>query len=505
MTTDSLKKRYAAKLGSQALTMAANVVSQSLVARALGPAAFGSFNFIQNFFSEVKGFLDMGTSVGFYTKLSQRPNEFGIIAFYARFLLLVSALIFAAVLGGQLLGFLPSLFPGQETLFVYAGALWGILYFVREIVSKILDAKGLTVISEKLNVSWAIIGVTVLASMFGANILSLGSYFLYQFGMFLYLSLVGLVILDRRGGGFWRRPWKLPQSELRSYSLEFIEYSGPLFISALAGMCASILDRWMLQKFSGSAEQGFYGLAYNVGRLAFLFTSAMQPLLMREFSIAAGERDKQRLAHLFRRYVPLLYSIAAYFSCFMAVEAKTIVAMVGGNAYENAILPLTIMLFYPLHQTYGQLTSSVFMATGNTRQYRNLSFVALAFGTVATWFALAPLSWFGLNAGALGLAVKMVVVQVVMVNVQLWYNCRELGTGFFFFVAHQAACAAWLLVCGFAAKCLADLCIGQEFAAFFLAGVVYTVLIGVSALVVPALFGLDNKDRERALALVRRR
>jgi len=55
------------------------------------------------------------------------------------------------------------------------------------------------------------------------------------------------------------------------------------YVYALVGLFMGILDRWLLQVFSGSAEQRFYRVSYQSGAVRFLFTSAMTPLIRREF------------------------------------------------------------------------------------------------------------------------------------------------------------------------------------------------------------------------------
>ena len=84
---DSLGKRYFYKLLTNLVSLPVYFVTQAIIPRGLGPQAYGDFNFLTNFFSQVMGFLDMGTSIGFYTKLSQRPHETALVSFYFYFLL----------------------------------------------------------------------------------------------------------------------------------------------------------------------------------------------------------------------------------------------------------------------------------------------------------------------------------------------------------------------------------------------------------------------------------
>lgn len=48
----------------------------------------------------------------------------------------------------------------------------------------------------------------------------------------------------------------------------------------------------------------------------------MTPLIMRELSIAWGRKDRETMARLLTRFAPLLYVVAAYFSCFTLAEGR---------------------------------------------------------------------------------------------------------------------------------------------------------------------------------------
>ena len=57
-------------------------VSTAIITRGLGPKAYGDFSFINNFFIQLIPFLIFSTSIAFFTKLSQRNNEFGLVRFF---------------------------------------------------------------------------------------------------------------------------------------------------------------------------------------------------------------------------------------------------------------------------------------------------------------------------------------------------------------------------------------------------------------------------------------
>jgi O-antigen/teichoic acid export membrane protein len=261
-------------------------------------------------------------------------------------------------------------------------------------------------------------------------------------------------------------------------------------------MVVGILDRWMLQKFSGSVEQGFYSLSYQISAACFLFTSAMTPLITREFAIAFDNNDLTEMARLFRRYIPLFFAITAYFACFIAIEADKVTLIMGGAKFQQAALAVTIMSFYPIYQTYGQLSGSVFFATGQTGLYRNIGITFLLVGLPLTYLLLAPKARLGLNAGATGLAIKMIALSFIGVNVQLYFNARMLGLRFWRYVCHQFACIAILVVLAFFTCKVVDIVWkpSEMILSFVMSGIIYTILVVIIGLGFPMLFGLSRID-----------
>ena len=177
----------------------------------------------------------------------------------------------------------------------------------------------------------------------------------------------------------------------------------------------------------------------------------MTPLIMRELSIAWGQKDRVAMARLLTRFAPLLYVVAAYFSCFTLAEARPGEHLrrrgIHGGHPARADHGL-----YPLHQAYGQLAGSVFHATGRTRVLRNIAALECVYGFATAWFLLAPPGLLGLNLGAVGLALKTVCVQCLTVNLYLWLASRFIPLNFWRNFAHQIWSLAALLLLAFACR-----------------------------------------------------
>jgi O-antigen/teichoic acid export membrane protein len=399
------------------------------------------------------------------------------------------------------------IWPGQSILFIYAAAFWGVLTWLIQILQKMADAYGLTVHTEIVNIFQRVLGVLLIVLLYLLGRLSLPSLFLYHY-LLMGIVITGFMVIIKRRGEFLNVDWTLRTTQIIGYIKEFYDYSHPLFIYALVSLICGIFDRWLLQNFAGSIEQGFFGLSYQIGAGCFIFTSAMTPLLTREFAIAYGKKDLARMAYLFRRYIPLLYSIAAYLSCFIAAQADNAIHIMGGKKFTGALLAVTIMAFYPIYQTYGQLSGAVFYATGQTTLYRNIGVAFLLGGLPLSYLLIAPESRLGFQAGAAGLAVKMVLIQIVGVNVQLYFNARFLGLRFWRYVGHQFACVGSLLFLALATRWAVDSLSPVQpswMVNFFLAGVAYSLLAAILVYSQPVVFGITRHDIHRILRLLRDR
>jgi len=500
---DSVKKKYLYKLFTNFFGLGINLVTQAIIPRGLGPKAYGDFNFLTNFFTQVVGFLDMGTSTAFYTKLSRRPQESSLVSFYLYFTVLVSLGAFGFVFLSIVTSVYTKLWPTQDIFYIYLAVGWGIVNWIVTVLNKVADACGVTISAELARVFQKVVGLVLIIFLYAFSQLNLTTFFYYQF--FLY-SVLGLLFVWIVRQYFSLQNRLLSMEQIRKYSREFYHYSHPLFIYSLVGLIVGLLDRWLLQIYAGSVQQGFYSLSYQIGALCFIFTSAMTPLFIRELSIAFGKSDFAKMAELFHRFIPLFYSIAAFFSCFIAVQADKVVYIFGGSKYEGAATTIAIMAFYPLHQTYGQLSGSVFLATEQTHSFRNIGLVMMIIGLPVTYFMIAPRALWGLGIGANGLAIKMVLINITWVNVQLYFNSRYLQFSFRKYLGLQFMSVACLLTIAFFTSYIVNkpLGLGKSFLlSFLLAGVLYTLVVLCLVYCVPAVFGVRRHEIQSMVRFLR--
>lgn len=443
-------RRYGYKLGAGLLGAPLNLAIQFMATRALGPAGYGSFSFLNGFFNDVISFFDSGTSTGFYAKLCARSQEQALIVFYWRFFAAVSFILVGLITLAISSGGLDRFWPGQAPLWIGLALLNALSTWGLNVAGKILDAYGLTVQAEGARLMSRALGFILVTGLSIASALVVPTYFL----ALCSVAVVQVLIWEykaRRAGCRIFPSAGLSGAETAAYVREFWSYSSPLLAYALIGMMAGVADRWMLQHFAGAAEQGFYGISSQVGAMCFLVTGAMVPLISREFAQAHATGDVRRMRWNFENYIPKFYEITCIISVFLSVHAADVATLAGGPQFAGAGGAMALMCLAPIHQTYGQLSGAVLYATGETRLYRNIGISVLLLGLVMNFALLASPNQGGLGLGAKGLAIKWIIIQFIGVNLQLWFNARLLGLQFPRLLARQLVPVAGLFLLAFSA------------------------------------------------------
>ncbi|MBF0517057.1 MAG: hypothetical protein HQK97_08060 [Nitrospirae bacterium] len=341
--------------------------------------------------------------------------------------------------------------------------------------------------------------------LFISGKLDLQRFFLYNYALLIFV-IAAFIFIMRRGGYSLFKKTRLTLNDIRRYAGESYAFGHPLFISGLVGMLASIFDMWLLQVMSGSAEQGFFGLSTQIGAICFLFTGAMTPLLMREFSIVHAEADMQRMKGLFEKYIPLMFSIAAFFSCFVSVNAPKVIGIFGGVEFGAAVGAVTVMAFFPIHQTYGQLVASAYFAMGKTTLYRNIGIIISVVGLPVSCVLIASPKYFGFGAGAFGLAIKMVAINIISVNALLYYIAKPIGISYVRYLWHQVLCIGFMTAAASAAALISNpLTKDNLIAGVLISGVIYTLATCVLSFFVPFAVGLNKDDIQKLRMMLKRR
>lgn len=431
------KSHYIYKLLTNLLRIPVTFILQALFPRLLGAANYGNFDFLIDSANKFIGFLETGTSIAFYTKLSQKNTDRPLIKFYWILIFFISLLylLFVGIMG--LTQNTSHVWPNQRFFYVFLSALWGLVTLYSNTAFKIMDACNATIKAERLRMFQLFLSVLVFGTIYWLQeIISLDFFFYVQIGL-VGVLIIGSAILLRTSGFTIFPAINLTSADIRKYSRILWDFSSPLLLYSVIGLIAGIGDRWILQKFGGSIQQAFFGISYRVGAFVFLFTSAMMPLLMREYSKLFADNKINLIQSGFIQNFKILYFLASFLAIFVAFNAGFIIEMLAGSEFVNAKFVVILMAFYPIHQTLGQLNGTVYYSTSRTREYRNIGLSLMPFGLAMSFILIAPEAFWGYDLGAVGLAIQMLIMQFITVNIMLFYNCKFLKTPYFKLLGYQ--------------------------------------------------------------------
>ncbi|MFB9213650.1 lipopolysaccharide biosynthesis protein [Vibrio sinaloensis] len=481
---DSLNKRYIVKLVSSAVSGIVNASILALVPSALGPVAFGNFTYLTQFFTKVLAFLDAGTSTALFTRLSAKKNNQQLLVFYFILSLIIFLCVNLSVFCINLLDISHYFGESVSLSEIYLAAILCFSIWLSQIFIKISDAYALTASIEIGKILTRIATLLFLILAIKLSLINSVSYYLFNLFSTIFLISIFLFILVKNG--VITKSTLTTSPNLSLHIGAFKTFCKPLLQFNIIGIFVGIFDVWLLQNVSGSVEMGFYGLSYSIAALSVIFTSAMTPVISRDFTKYYNEGLKEKTVQLFESYTPLLYFLSLIIGSYLLFSSSDIIAIFSDERYADAKYCLMIMALYPMHQTYGQLTSSILFTLEETEAYKNIGMVFSLIGMI-----LSLVFVYTFELGAAGLALKMVLTQVVSVNVQLWYVCKRLDMSFYRFIYHQIRSSISVILIAGLISYMSFVNSGYLLVDFITNGLIYSITILFVIMVLPKLFFID--------------
>jgi len=491
---DSIHKRYSVKLISNIVNGIVNFILVAIVPKELGPTAYGQFVYIQQFFSQFISFLDSGTSTAFFTKLSKHSHRIELIKFYYICSFAVFIILYCTIALIDSLGYLPILFPKISSEYIYLGIFYGFLIWWTTIFVYISDTYALTYSVEFLKIAHKLFSLIALIIFIYSFDFNLTKYFYFNYlSLGLFILLVSYLFIKKN---IFRIEIFTAVIKIKLIIKEFVQYSSPLLIFNIFAISFSMFDIWLLQMVSGSTQTGYYGLAYSIAAMCFLFTGAMTPIITREFAKYYADENFEEMKSLFNKYVPMLYAIASFFGIFIAFQSENLLIIFTNEEFHSACFVLMVMSFYPIHQTYGQLSCSIFNVTEQTNIVKNIGIFTSLFG-----FILSILFIYFLKLEAFGLALKMVFVQIISVNIQLYFNSKFLDLDFYYFIKHQILTILFFILIAVLSNFL-TIEFTNKIIEFLVSGVFYTVFVIIGASLMPRIFGITKEESKKIVKYI---
>jgi O-antigen/teichoic acid export membrane protein len=205
---------------------------------------------------------------------------------------------------------------------------------------------------------------------------------------------------------------------LKGMLREYYSYCQPLLFYGVLTFLYDFFDKWMLQRWGGSVQQAYFTVAQSFASIALLATTSTLNIFWKEISAAIHRHDQASVERYYKKFLKILFLFAAVISCSLIPWYKEIVQLLVGKAYGGGALAFMIMCLYPIHQTLGQVDGTLLYSSGNTRLKMKSTIWFTISSLIVTYFTLAPKNAAipGLGLTSEGMALKMVILQMIYVN-----------------------------------------------------------------------------------------
>ena len=442
MTNLSVSSRFAVSVLANLLRAGLAFVTTVIIARALGPEGYGSYAFLLVSFAAVMSLLDMGTSNAFQTFMSQKERGKMFVLSYAGWqllqmllVLLIIGIIFPEEWLGQIW------LSHERTAILLAFAAVFMQQRAWKTIIQIGESKRLTHRIQVLNLSIAATHLLLVAGFWIGGILSVG----LVFGLVLVEYLIFLVV------GYKVLPVSRLEGELfdgKSVLREYVTYCSPLIVYSILAFGYEFADRWMLQNFGGSKQQGLYEVGFRFGMVSLLVTAALLNIFWKEIAEAKEKGNLDLMQKLYRKVSRSLFFLGAVLAGFIIPWREEVIRLVFGPSYTEGSSIFALMLIYAAFRSLAQINGSMLLATSKTKTHLVFGSILMGVSIPCSYFLLASEDTYlpGLGLGALGLAAKMVLFTIIYVNVISWRISRDHGWKFDW--TYQVVALGGALSCG---------------------------------------------------------
>jgi O-antigen/teichoic acid export membrane protein len=394
------------KLGSQAFTQIARVLSALALARLLTPHEYGLAGMALVFSGLVLAFADLGLGAALVQRRDLTERDRSTV-----FWMSVASGAVLTLVGVALAGPLASLFGESEVRALVATMSLTFLLTSLGTTQRSLLARDLDFRRLELRVMVSVVaggGVGVALAAAG-----LGPWAIV--GQAVTVSFVSTAALWLVSA--WRPQLVFSLASLRSLGV----FSGQVFGERFLYYSTESVTNALVGRSLGAASLGTFTIANNVVLLPFSrIAIPIGEVLFPAFSRIQDERE--RVASMWLRAVPLLSALCLPALAGLIVLAPDFVPVVLGAQWRDAVPVLQILCWVGIVNTLRAWNVGILMSLGRGDLILRFGAIFLGAYVIAT---IVGVNW-GVVGTAIGFAVAATTVEVPY----LWVTARELGVSF---------------------------------------------------------------------------
>lgn len=327
------------------------------IARQLGNAVFGRFNFAYSFSLIAVIFIDIGINYMIIREISIKKELLN--KFISNSLMIKTALGIAVfILSAIALNLLS--YPKETRVLVYLLLLYMFLRSNTEFLFSVFKAFQrmhyealIKIMGVALILVFGIGGL-----MFTKDIVIFGLiYALIEF--FVFLAALAVVM---------KRFIKIKMEFDFSFSKNIIRLASPFTLSMIFAGVYFYIDTVMLSLMKGDVPVGIYSAAYNI-TLALLFIPGMYTFAIYPILSGSYLKDRKQVTFIYERSFKYLYILGLPLSIGLFVIARNAILFMYGQNYSQSIIALKILAGFIVFKFLSYLIGTVLSAI-NKQKFR---------------------------------------------------------------------------------------------------------------------------------------
>jgi O-antigen/teichoic acid export membrane protein len=438
----SFSLRYALTLFASLIRAGLNFLVSIQVAKYLMPELYGQYQYILSVSTAILLFINLNTESAFFTFISKRKQHFKFYLTYFGWqaFQIIFVFVMLIILDKSIYDLV---FKNIDVSLI--SLVMGALFFVGNIqntCNHLIESIRKTHFSQILSVAVALLHVFIVSTLIyfeSLTILILFQVLLFEY--FLY-SLIVVILLKKYSSEFLSNEI----FDLRDTLAKFYIYCRPLFTLALVGFLYLFVDRWLIQNYVGTEGQAYFSISMQFSALTILVTSSILRVFWKEIAESIEKKDFKKIKKYFVVVSEHLFVITCVISSVLFVYSDHLLTYFYTDIYADAATVFKLMMLYPILQSMGQLYSVFFLATEQTRLFKSIS-IGVSILSIA--IAILFLADFGLGFGVEGIAIKLLMMNVMSSLILEFYIGKYIQSPINYFFRFKCLvmtfCAAFLI------------------------------------------------------------
>ena len=353
--------RYIYTLISTIGRIALAVITSIILPNAIGPRAMGTIAFGQTIVQTLRGVFDFNISSTFFNISASKRQSGGVTRLLLRIIffqiiisLLILILLCFTIAGNEIIQGTPFL-----VLILLLGIEWTL--YLTNLSNQLGDAKGISKWPQILILVSNSIMTLIIIALAIMKTLTVSTYLVttFTFGLLNCVSVMTF-LYQTNYDTIWM---KVGKENLKSLLKATIKISIPLTIASYYGMGIEFFEKFLIQYKYGPEEQSYFYIANKWAAIIIIFLSSSMQIFWQSLVKNIADGDLKKAGETYLRLDGLLFYIVITLALAWSFIGKEMLTFLLGNDFENAGIILVLMAFYPVAQVFGQIGTTVAVAS----------------------------------------------------------------------------------------------------------------------------------------------